>query len=103
MVDCGSFNSGGSPEAQARVAAEVADLVAGGDGSIFGVQLHSYLLSGKQELLVGSKRAPVYGLSITEPCMDWAATCDVLETLAVAVRSRRRKQGLQPPKKARTA
>jgi len=103
MVDCDSFNSGGSPTAQARVAAEVAALVASGDESVFGVQLRSNLLSGKQELVVGSKRTPVYGLSVTEPCMDWSTTSEVLETLAAAVRRRRREQAKQPAKKARTA
>lgn len=88
MVDCGSSNAPkGVPGGQAQVAKDVASRVARGDSHVFGVMLPSFLVSGRQELVPG--KAPTYGMSISEPCMDWSSTAEVLEELAEAVRQRR--------------
>ena len=87
MVDCGSYNARQSPSVQAEVAESMAARIAQGDTQVFGLVLHSFLVSGRQDLVSGG--APIYGMSVTEPCMDWSATASVLEKLAAAVRQRR--------------
>jgi 3-deoxy-7-phosphoheptulonate synthase len=84
MVDCGSGNV---PATQAAVAEAVAGRIAGGDTHVFGVALHSFLVSGRQELTGG--QAPIYGMSVTEPCLDWSATAEIIGKLAAAVQQRR--------------
>ena len=87
MVDCGSYNARQSPSVQAEVAEGMAARIAKGDECVFGLVLHSFLVCGRQDVVAGG--APVYGMSVTEPCMDWSATSAVLEKLAAAVRQRR--------------
>ena len=41
-----------------------------------------------------------FGMSVTEPCLDWSSTADALERLAAAVRQRR--AAAAPAKKPRT-
>jgi 3-deoxy-7-phosphoheptulonate synthase len=50
--------------------------------------LESFLVGGSQPLEPG--RPLVYGQSITDACMDWETTVDVLDELAGAVHARRR-------------
>ena len=63
--------------------------------------LPSFLLAGRQELrpagsgggaaggTAGVAPSRTYGMSVTEPCMDWSSTADALGRLAAAVRHRR--------------
>jgi len=87
MIDCSHANSGKDHERQAVVAGEVADQVAAGSRSIFGVMLESFLVPGSQKFVEGE--TPTYGQSITDACMGWDATVPVLERLADAVTARR--------------
>ena len=64
------------------------DEVEGGDARIIGVMVESHLVGGRQELVDG--RALTYGQSITDGCLDWERSAQVLERLAAAVRTRRR-------------
>jgi 3-deoxy-7-phosphoheptulonate synthase len=87
VIDVSHDNSGKDYRRQPPVARELADEVAGGSRAIVGVMLESFLLAGRQEL-----RSPAeltYGQSITDACIDWETTVDVLEALAAAVRARR--------------
>ena len=86
MIDCSHDNSHKDPARQPVVAAEVADLVASGERRIIGVMLESFLVGGRQDLDGGPLR---YGQSITDACLDWDDTTQVLERLAGAVRNRR--------------
>ena len=49
--------------------------------------LESFLVEGKQE--PGPPGRLTYGQSVTDACMDFRTTAEVLERLAAAVRSRR--------------
>uniref|UniRef100_A0A7S0IRU1 3-deoxy-7-phosphoheptulonate synthase n=1 Tax=Calcidiscus leptoporus TaxID=127549 RepID=A0A7S0IRU1_9EUKA len=101
LIDCGSGCVERSPATQERLVQEVAAAVAAGNTRVLGVMLHSFLLAGKQRLESGS--ALTYGMSVTEPCMDWSATASALEGLAAAVRQRRGlSQDAPAPKRART-
>ena len=87
VIDASHDNSGKDPARQPAVAADVGSQVAGGSQVIMGVMLESFLEGGRQELHAG--KALVYGQSITDACMDWETTEDVLDRLAKAVSARR--------------
>jgi 3-deoxy-7-phosphoheptulonate synthase len=85
IVDASHGNSGKDHVRQAAVAREVAGQVAAGQDGIAGVMLESFLLPGRQDL--GGELA--YGQSVTDACMSWDTTAELLEDLAAAVRARR--------------
>ncbi len=87
MIDASHDNSGKDYRRQPSVAAEVAAQVAGGQPGIVGVMMESFLVEGRQDLIDGQDL--VYGQSITDSCMSWETTVDVLHRLAEAVRARR--------------
>lgn len=87
IVDASHDNSGKDPDRQVVVAAQIADQVAAGSRPIVGAMLESFLVAGRQDLVDGA--APTYGQSITDPCLDWGRTVEVLDRLAAAARARR--------------
>ncbi|MDB5670580.1 MAG: 2-keto-3-deoxy-D-arabino-heptulosonate-7-phosphate synthase alpha, partial [Alphaproteobacteria bacterium] len=54
---------------------------------LFGVMIESHLVAGSQKLEPG--RPLVYGQSVTDACIDWEMTVELLDTLATAVGTRR--------------
>jgi len=89
MIDISHDNSRKDPERQPAVAAEVGRQVAAGNHAIIGLMLESFLLSGRQELDYGSAQRLTYGQSVTDGCLDWGATVELLDGVAEAVRVRR--------------
>jgi 3-deoxy-7-phosphoheptulonate synthase len=87
MIDASHANSSKRPENQPLVMADVAAQLEAGETRIVGVMVESHLVAGRQELVPGGPL--VYGQSITDACIDWAASVAVLERLATAVRHRR--------------
>lgn len=87
MIDASHANSAKKPENQPNVVDAIARQIEAGDTRIMGVMIESNLLAGRQDLVAG--RPLVYGQSITDGCIDWTATVDVLERLAEAVEARR--------------
>jgi 3-deoxy-7-phosphoheptulonate synthase len=87
MVDMSHGNSGKDHRRQPIVAKEIAAQVAQGDTAIFGVMMESFLVEGRQELATPTTLR--YGQSVTDACMGWETTVDVLAELARAVRSGR--------------
>jgi 3-deoxy-7-phosphoheptulonate synthase len=88
MVDCSHDNSGKDPSRQPQVAEAVGAQIAGGDRGIVGVMLESFLVAGRQNL--GGSEPLTYGQSITDGCIGWETTVQVLDGLAASVRERRR-------------
>lgn len=87
VVDCSHANSGKDPARQITVCRDVAGQVAGGQKNIIGVMLESHLVAGTQKVIPGEPLT--FGQSITDACMAWTDTEDLLATLADAVRKRR--------------
>jgi 3-deoxy-7-phosphoheptulonate synthase len=85
MIDASHANSGYEPDNQPRVVDSIADQIACGNRCITGVMIESHLVGGKQALGQPLR----YGQSITDGCIDWDTSVQVLERLAGAVRSRR--------------
>ena len=87
MIDASHANSSKKPENQVPVCADIALQVAAGDERIVGVMVESHLVGGRQDLVVGKELT--YGQSVTDGCIDWDSSLQVLEGLAAAVRQRR--------------
>ena len=87
MIDASHANSGKKPENQPLVVADIARQIAGGEQRIIGAMIESNLVAGRQDVLPGV--TPTYGQSITDGCIDWETTEQVLRQLADAVAARR--------------
>ncbi|WP_049621230.1 3-deoxy-7-phosphoheptulonate synthase AroG [Frateuria defendens] len=87
MVDASHANSRRRPENQPAVVETIAEQLEDGERRILGVMVESHLVAGQQSLESGQPL--VYGQSITDGCIGWDSTVDVLERLAAAVRRRR--------------
>jgi 3-deoxy-7-phosphoheptulonate synthase len=87
MIDASHANSGKKPENQPKVIADIARQVEGGDRRICGAMIESHLVAGRQDVVPGAKL--IYGQSITDGCIDWPTTEQVLQRLADAVAARR--------------
>ncbi|MDV6012932.1 3-deoxy-7-phosphoheptulonate synthase [Haloechinothrix sp. LS1_15] len=89
IIDASHGNSGKDHVRQAEVTGELADRIAAGEHGIAGVMLESFLLQGRQELTLGRREELSHGRSITDACMSWDTTRDLLTRLADAVERRR--------------
>ena len=91
MVDCSHANSSKQHDKQMDVAADIGAQIAGGSRSVFGVMVESHINPGAQKFTPGkddvSKLA--YGQSITDACIDWGQSEQLLEGLAQSVLARR--------------
>jgi 3-deoxy-7-phosphoheptulonate synthase len=91
MIDASHDNSGKDHAQQAVVAREIAEQLGTGQGGIAGLMIESFLVSGRQDL--AGPGALTYGQSVTDACMGWDMTADVLAGFAAAVRQRRTAAG----------
>ncbi|HEX3815288.1 MAG TPA: 3-deoxy-7-phosphoheptulonate synthase [Mycobacteriales bacterium] len=89
IVDASHGNSGKDPRRQPAVAADIAARLAAGDRSVVGLMLESFLVEGNQPLDQTDPTGLVYGKSITDGCLSWETTAQVLTDLAAAVAARR--------------
>jgi 3-deoxy-7-phosphoheptulonate synthase len=91
MVDCSHANSGKRHERQVEVAGDLAQQITAGSRRIFGVMLESHLLAGAQKFTPGQDDPAklLYGQSITDACLGWDDSLQVLEVLSAAVSERR--------------
>ena len=77
MIDCSHANSGKDPARQPEVWKSILDQRAAGRSDIVGAMLESHLEFGAQSL--GDDPSKLrYGVSITDACLDWEATADLL-------------------------
>jgi len=92
MVDFSHANSSKQHEKQMDVARDVAAQLAGGSDRIFGVMVESHLKGGAQKFTPGKDDVAqlAYGQSITDACIDWDRSVELLQVLADAVKARRR-------------
>ncbi len=86
VVDASHGNSGKDHERQAAVVRELTERLAAGERGITGLMLESFLVAGAQRPAASGL---VYGQSVTDACIDWSTTADLLRGLAGAVRTRR--------------
>ncbi len=79
MVDCSHGNSNKDYRRQGEVLLNVAEQMKGRKNSLLGVMLESHLLAGRQDL---GKGPLIYGQSITDACIPWEETAELLRTAA---------------------
>ena len=89
MIDFSHANSQKDHKRQIAVSQDVAHQIAGGDRRIVGVMIESHLLEGRQE--IGARDTMIYGQSVTDACISWDDTAEVLRGLAHAVTQRRQR------------
>jgi 3-deoxy-7-phosphoheptulonate synthase len=87
VVDCSHANSGKDPDRQIIVCRDVAGQIANGEKNIAGLMLESHLVAGNQKVIPGQPLN--YGQSITDACMGWDDTNELLVELAESVEKRR--------------
>ncbi|UFS69616.1 3-deoxy-7-phosphoheptulonate synthase [Geomonas sp. RF6] len=77
MVDCSHGNSEKDYNKQPGVMQSVVDQIAAGNRSISGVMIESYLEPGNQPL-AKDRTTLKYGVSVTDSCIGWEATEQML-------------------------
>ncbi len=91
MVDFSHANSCKQFKKQLDVSRDVARQIAAGSNKIFGVMIESHLVEGRQDLVEG--KPLIYGQSITDSCIGWEDSENVLQELSDAVAARRKLNG----------
>ena len=93
MVDCSHANSSKQHEKQVDVARDIANQIAGGSHSVFGLMVESHLHAGAQKFTPGKDKVDSleYGKSITDACLGWDDSLQSLELLSAAVKARRQR------------
>ena len=87
MIDFSHANSSKDPAKQVAVGVDVAAQIAAGDERIFGIMVESHLKAGRQDLVPG--KPLVYGQSITDGCLGWEESLQLMNALSDAVAKRR--------------
>ena len=78
MIDFSHANSNKDFTRQMVVAQNVAEQIQNGENNIMGVMVESHLVEGRQD------KPEVYGKSITDACIGWNTTEELLALLAHA-------------------
>ena len=87
MVDFSHANSLKQFKRQKEVCHDVSRQIANGDERIFGVMIESHLNQGQQK--VDPEKPLKYGVSITDACLGWEDSVELLNELAESVQKRR--------------
>ncbi|MER2513796.1 MAG: 3-deoxy-7-phosphoheptulonate synthase AroG [Nitrosomonas ureae] len=90
MIDFSHANSHKDFRRQTEVASNVAGQIASGTRAICGVMIESHLVEGCQKADGKKREELVYGQSITDGCIGFDTTEQVLHQLAEAVEKRRK-------------
>ncbi|MBS9403122.1 3-deoxy-7-phosphoheptulonate synthase [Halomonas sp. TRM85114] len=83
MVDCSHANARKDHHRQGEVLRDVLAQRLAGQTALCGLMVESHLHEGKQPLIPGQRR---YGVSVTDACLGWEATEDLLLTAAQRLR-----------------
>ncbi|GAA5849500.1 hypothetical protein JCM8547_000475 [Rhodosporidiobolus lusitaniae] len=92
MIDFSHGNSSKKHENQVKVAEDVAKQLGEEEtaDNIMGVMIESHLVEGKQSIPASGPQNLVYGQSVTDACISWPTTVEVLNTLRSGVQARRK-------------
>ncbi len=87
MVDCSHGNSQKDFRNQPKVAADLCSQISDGHTDVAAVMVESNIIEGNQKISDNM----TYGQSVTDACINWQTTEDVLQQFATAVQNRRKK------------
>ncbi len=80
MIDCSHGNSEKDHRKQQQVLNNVAAQITAGEHNIIGVMLESFIAAGSQP--IAELEQLEYGKSVTDACIDWPTTVELLTSLA---------------------
>lgn len=85
LVDCSHGNSGKDPRKQPSVVDDLVAQIEQGERSILGWMIESYLKEGSQQVGAdpGARR---FGVSVTDACLGWDDTAELLRSAAERLR-----------------
>ncbi|MBT3697273.1 MAG: 3-deoxy-7-phosphoheptulonate synthase [Gammaproteobacteria bacterium] len=83
MIDASHANSQKDHTKQRLVIEDISNQISEGNNSICGVMLESNLVAGRQD--IGIKSTLVYGQSITDACIGWSETEELIDMLDYAI------------------
>lgn len=86
MVDFSHANSMKQHKKQLDAGRDVCEQLAAGSDAIFGVMIESHLVEGRQDVIDVGKLQ--YGQSITDACLGWDDTTELLQMLSEAAAAR---------------
>ena len=92
MVDCSHANSNKNHELQTLVMENVTNQIIEGNNSIIGLMVESNIHAGNQKIPANLDDLQ-YGVSITDACIDWPTTEDVLLSMHESLKDVLRKRG----------
>ena len=85
VVDCSHANSWKKPEYQPLVMKDVMHQIREGNQSIVGLMIESNIEAGNQPIPADLSQLK-YGCSVTDACVDWATTEDMIRKSAAVLR-----------------
>ncbi|THH31388.1 hypothetical protein EUX98_g2805 [Antrodiella citrinella] len=106
MIDCSHGNSQKNHLNQPKVLADICEQLRSPASThqyaqhITGVMIESHINAGRQDVPASGPQDLKYGVSITDACVDWEMTVDMLNDLNDAVgvrRNNRFEQGMKKP------
>jgi 3-deoxy-7-phosphoheptulonate synthase len=89
VIDCSHGNSNKDPGLQPQVAEHCVGQILDGNTSIVGLMLESHLKAGSQTIPKDLSKLE-YGMSVTDPCIDWATTEQLLLKVHESLKARPR-------------
>ncbi len=97
VVDCSHANSWKKPELQPLVMRDVVHQIREGNRSVVGLMVESFIEPGNQPIPSDLSKLE-YGCSVTDPCVGWDATVEMLRSAHQALREvlPGRKRAAQP-------
>lgn len=87
IVDCSHANSYKKPELQPLVMADVINQIINGNRALLGVMIESNIVAGNQKIPEDLTQLK-YGCSVTDACIDWDSTANMLRDAARRLRQR---------------
>ena len=87
MIDASHANSQKDHTRQRLVIEDISNQISEGDSSICGVMIESNLVAGRQD--IGVKSELVYGQSITDACIGWNETEELIGMLDDAINKKK--------------
>jgi 3-deoxy-7-phosphoheptulonate synthase len=81
MVDCSHGNSQKNHNNQPKVVADICAQLEAGERNITGVMIESNINPGRQDVPAEGPSGLKYGVSITDACVDWDTTVEMLDRL----------------------
>jgi 3-deoxy-7-phosphoheptulonate synthase len=89
MVDCSHGNSNKDHRNQPKVSENLCQQIIAGETSIIGLMIESHINEGKQGVPSEGPAGLKYGVSITDACVDFESTVEMLQGLSSAIKLRR--------------